>query len=161
MQQTSKYQFKLIEGTDDFSPDPINDNMEQVETQLSNLDTNLTSQLEDMMGNLGSVGKNLRVIEGSYIGTGGSNANSPTRLTFSFRPVVLFIYCTSAPLITGPMILMRPVSMGTRLVGDNGAKPISVAWANKYVTWFTYSGGTAADQMNTENATYHYVALGC
>ena len=31
MQQTSKYQFKLIEGTDDFSPGPLNDNMEMVD----------------------------------------------------------------------------------------------------------------------------------
>ena len=34
MQQTSKYQFKLIEGTDDFSPTPLNDNMEKVEEAL-------------------------------------------------------------------------------------------------------------------------------
>ena len=31
MQQTTKYQFKLIEGSDDFSPQPLNDNVEKVE----------------------------------------------------------------------------------------------------------------------------------
>ena len=31
MQQTTKYQFKLIEGSDDFSPQPLNDNVGKVE----------------------------------------------------------------------------------------------------------------------------------
>ena len=31
MQQTSKYQFNLVDATDDFSPEPLNQNMEKVE----------------------------------------------------------------------------------------------------------------------------------
>ena len=34
MQQTSKYQFNLIETGDTFSPDPLNQNMEKVESAL-------------------------------------------------------------------------------------------------------------------------------
>ena len=39
MQQTSKYQFNLVEGSDDFSPTPLNQNMEKVEELLSELST--------------------------------------------------------------------------------------------------------------------------
>ena len=38
MQQTSKYQFNLVEGSDDFSPTPLNQNMEKVEEVLETLD---------------------------------------------------------------------------------------------------------------------------
>ncbi len=34
MQQTGKYQFNLIETSDAFSPDPLNENMEKVEAQF-------------------------------------------------------------------------------------------------------------------------------
>lgn len=34
MQQTEKYQLNLIEKTDTFSPDPLNENMEKVEAAL-------------------------------------------------------------------------------------------------------------------------------
>ena len=34
MQQTTKYQFNLIETSDTFSPDPLNQNMEKVESAL-------------------------------------------------------------------------------------------------------------------------------
>ena len=34
MQQTSKYQFNLVDTTDDFSPEPLNQNMEKVEEAL-------------------------------------------------------------------------------------------------------------------------------
>ena len=36
MQQTSKYQFNLVESGDAFSPAPLNDNMEKVEAALEN-----------------------------------------------------------------------------------------------------------------------------
>ena len=35
MQQTTKYQFNLVDATDDFSPDPLNQNMEKVEEALA------------------------------------------------------------------------------------------------------------------------------
>ena len=38
MQQTSKYQFNLVEGSDDFSPTPLNQNMEKVEEALEELE---------------------------------------------------------------------------------------------------------------------------
>ena len=41
MQQTTKYQFKLIEGSDNFSPQPLNDNVEKIEEELSAIDTAL------------------------------------------------------------------------------------------------------------------------
>ena len=42
MQQTTKYQFKLIEGSDDFSPQPLNDNVEKVEELISGVEAAYT-----------------------------------------------------------------------------------------------------------------------
>ena len=48
MQHTSKYQFKLIEGTDDFSPAPLNQNMEKVEEELEGIEESLAEGLAEM-----------------------------------------------------------------------------------------------------------------
>ena len=48
MQQTTKYQFNLVDATDDFSPAPLNQNMEKVEEELSGLSTALTQGLEEV-----------------------------------------------------------------------------------------------------------------
>ena len=48
MQQTTKYQFKLIEGSDDFSPQPLNDNVEKVEDVLSGMESTMEDALEEM-----------------------------------------------------------------------------------------------------------------
>ena len=38
MQQTSKYQFNLVDATDDFSPDPLNQNAEKTETLIAGVE---------------------------------------------------------------------------------------------------------------------------
>ena len=42
MQQTSKYQFNLVEGSDDFSPTPLNQNIEKIEETLEGMETALS-----------------------------------------------------------------------------------------------------------------------
>ena len=51
MQQTTKYQFNLVDATDDFSPTPLNQNMEKVEEELDSL----TSALTQGLGGLGEL----------------------------------------------------------------------------------------------------------
>ena len=46
MQHTSKYQFKLIEGTDDFSPAPLNQNAQKTETLLAGMEEDLAAAEE-------------------------------------------------------------------------------------------------------------------
>ena len=93
MQQTSKYQFKLIEGTDDFSPTPLNDNMEKVENALTALDVDLTEGLETVAdviatfsANLGSGGHTCRLVFGTYQGDGAVRAEPPQHHSGGVHP---------------------------------------------------------------------------
>ena len=72
MQQTSKYQFNLVDTTDDFSPAPLNQNAQKTEAALVAMEESLTGQIEEMEGslaslaaNVGTAGKTARIAWGS------------------------------------------------------------------------------------------------
>ena len=71
MQQTSKYQFNLVEGSDDFSPTPLNQNMEKVEALLADL---------------GAEAAEKGFVIGSYTGNGGTLS-----VNLGFKPRFLHI----------------------------------------------------------------------
>ena len=147
MQQTSKYQFKLIEGTDDFSPTPLNDNMERVEEEL-----------EGLAENLGSIGHNLRVETGSYVGTGTYGQSNPMQLTFELHPVVVMIVCTSSHYASPPCTMMRPAPCSIFAAGGSPSLAIEVTWGEHSVSW--YSTLDSNCHVNEQGASYHYLALG-
>ena len=152
MQQTSKYQFNLVEGGDDFSPTPLNQNMEKVEQELSGLESSI-------MANLGTIGHNLRVETGSYTGTGTYGQYNPTHLTFSLYPLVVMIVCTSSTYASPPCIMMRPAPCSIFAAGASAALGIFITWDEHKVSWYAGNGG-ANSQVNEEGASYHYLALG-
>lgn len=153
MQQTEKYQFKLIDPADDFSPAPLNDNMEKVEQELENLESSLTAAI-------GSGGSTARMAWGTYTGTGTYGQSNPMSLTFGFRPLVVWVCNTTKQFALTPMMLTRPSTYTTFDPGANGAKPNMVTWQEKGVEWYTYGGGTAREQANTSGDSYCWVALG-
>ena len=148
MQQTSKYQFKLIEGTDDFSPGPLNDNMEMVEEQFEAVE----EEFSEVMTNLGSGGNTARIIYGSYVGTGTYGAGNPNTLTFDFRPLLL---------IWGDPVYDQYTTVVCMRGRDNQPGPncrIATIWGNNSVSW--YHSSSAQEQANSDGITYHYVAIG-
>ncbi len=152
MQQTDKYQFKLIEGTDAFSPQPLNENMEQVEQALTELESSL-------LGNLGTIGQNLRVEAGSYVGTGGYGESQPNTLTFQLHPVVVMVALTTAATGAPPMVLMRPAPSASCQLGGV-AYGVFLTWGEHSVQWYVNGDGSAYHQGNSNGVTYHYIALG-
>ena len=148
MQHTSKYQFKLIEGTDDFSPGPLNDNMEMVEEQFEAVE----EEFSEVMTNLGSGGNTARIIYGSYVGTGTYGAGNPNTLTFDFRPLLL---------IWGDPVYDQYTTVVCMRGRDNQPGPngrIATIWGNNSVSW--YHSSSAQEQANSDGITYHYVAIG-
>ena len=148
MQHTSKYQFKLIEGTDDFSPTPLNDNMEMVEEQFEAVE----EEFSEVMTNLGSGGNTARIIYGSYVGTGTYGAGNPNTLTFDFRPLLL---------IWGDPVYDQYTTVVCMRGRDNQPGPngrIATIWGNNSVSW--YHSSSAQEQANSDGITYHYVAIG-
>lgn len=148
MQHTSKYQFKLIEGTDSFLPGPLNDNMEMVEEQFEAVE----EEFSEVMTNLGSGGNTARIIYGSYVGTGTYGAGNPNTLTFDFRPLLL---------IWGDPVYDQYTTVVCMRGRDNQPGPngrIATIWGNNSVSW--YHNSSAQEQANSDGITYHYVAIG-
>ena len=161
MQQTTKYQFKLIEGTDDFSPTPLNDNMEAVESQLSALETSLAG----LADNLGTAGHNCRIATGSYVGTGTYGQSSPNSLTFPFPPLFVLICTGGDPTYPNygnsysDCFLLRPL---TTCVSTGNSCRNTVTWSGNTVSWYVQPDQTNEHigQNNTSGYTYRYIAFG-
>lgn len=150
MQQTSKYQFKLIEGTDDFSPTPLNDNMEKVEEQFESVEESIAGMLSAM----GSHGKTARIQWGSYTGDGQYGASSPNTLTFGFAPAVVVLADASSP-YGDPTVLLR----GKSSLPGVSSGILSLTWGEAGLSW--YASNSADTQGNASGTTYCYVAIGC
>lgn len=158
MQQTSKYQLNLIEGTDDFLPDPLNENMEKLEEALNQeaeLREGVAETLTALAANVGTAGKTARITWGSYTGTGTYGASAPTVFSCDFYPVLLVAEWENYE-YGHPLVLLNGVTVMPTVFGSYHA--VSVAWTSRQVSIYST---TAADvQFNMEGATYHYMILG-
>lgn len=152
MQQTSKYQFNLVDTTDDFSPTPLNQNMEKVEEALSGISTDLEDGLSEVTSAMGSGGNTARISCGSYVGTGTYGAGNPNTLTFDFRPLLL---------IWGDPVYDQYTTVVCMRGRDNQPGPngrITTIWGNNSVSW--YHNSSAQEQANSSGVSYPYVAIG-
>lgn len=86
MQQTEKYQFNLIEPSDKFSPDPLNENMEKVEEALAaKTDAGDHAALERRVVSL----EGSHIAAGTYVGVTNSADNSPQFIDLGFTPAMV------------------------------------------------------------------------
>ena len=165
MQQTSKYQFNLVEGSDDFSPAPLNQNAQKTEAALVAMEESLTGQIEEMEGslaslaaNVGTAGKNARIAWGSYTGTNAYGAGSPNSLTCDFIPQVVFILGHS---IGGSgnnvsAFLLRGAGWVETIY--QGGRDITITWTSNGVSW--YCPDDQYGQLNYGGNQYTYLILG-
>ena len=170
MQQTSKYQFNLVENSDDFSPTPLNQNMEKVEDALEAHAAQVAAQLEEMEGSIGSVsdsvaqvaaalgsgGHTCRIACGSYAGTGQSGASRKTTLSCDFYPVALLVqYDLLSSFSQGGVFCIRGISKV--VTNTQAAQGLTVSWSD---TGVSYYGASAMNQFNQSGTTYYYILLG-
>lgn len=154
MQQTKKYKFNIIENTDTFSPEALNENTEAVEAQLDRVETAHAVDKAALLAAIGSVGQTARVVCGSYVGDGVYDGSHPGILTFDFRPVLVLVGNTASE----PLILIRG---STRVRNNYYNCSGSVTWEDRSVSWSissSQSGG--GPQFDVKDATYYYVAIG-
>ena len=164
MQQTSKYQFNLVDATDDFSPDPLNQNAQKAETLIAGLETDLTEGLETVADviaavntALGAGGHTCRLAFGSYTGSDQAGSSHPNTLSFGFKPLVVFIG-TETNFYCWPGVFFQGIGVGKSCV-SNSSDFLYVTWSGHCVSW--YSRDSNVDmQMNVSRYTYYYVALG-
>ena len=154
MQQTSKYQFNLIDSGDTFSPAPLNDNMEKVEAQFGAMEESLTelaqsvdNDLSAITAALGSEGQNARITWGSYSGNGSGSRT----LTFPFRPALVVIGGGSSDML----ILVQGAGKTNYNAYASGF--CNVSWGGSGGSW---TATVTTSYHNASGNTYYYAAIG-
>ena len=110
-----------------------------------------------------------KIAIGSYVGTGTSDAYGGTKqnsLTFDFEPKMLAVVADGANMFFAGFLIVRGQTYSD---GIGSFEPSSVGlnlhitWSGNTVSWWSSNRidiGTKYPQMNVENITYRYVALG-
>ena len=169
MQQTSKYQFKLIEGTDSFSPAPLNQNAQKTETLLAGMEEDLAALEADLAGQiqdveesvtavttaLGTGGHNARIAWGSYTGTGTYGQDTPTVFACDFKPMLVIVGWQDYQ-YSPPLVLVHGVDLAPTEFFQYQA--VSVIWEDRQVK--IYSTDAEETQFNKEGHAYRYLILG-
>lgn len=134
MQQTQTYQFNKIDLDDNFSPAPLNENMDKVEAALAALagaDAALDSRVTTLEAH--------KVAAGTYIGNGAATGQE---INLGFYPRVVFAQYAS----TGVVMATRAKTFGNGAITltENGFRAVS-----------TSGNGN----MNGSGGTYLYCAI--
>ena len=162
MQQTTKYQFNLVDATDDFSPAPLNQNAQKTETLLAGMEEDLAaledsvdSQLAAVTAALGSGGHTARVTYGSYTGTGTYGSDNPITLNCPFKPLAVVIQSHYQNSRTTVYFIRNMTSV----ISDAYQQyTMQITWNDQSVSF--YSDGSQFAHFNAIGGTYHYVILG-
>ena len=97
MQQTEKYKLNLIEMSDTFSPEPLNENMEALEAALTDglaAEAAARQSIETALGRRVSTLEGRRYSVGTYTGDGTTGNNGQT-VYVGFTPSAVLIQGTS------------------------------------------------------------------
>ena len=98
----------------------------------------------------------VRLVTGTYTGTGEYGAQHPTTLTFDFTPKLIFMFGNSGR----ARFTLADTSITSYLdpTAGNDNPLLHFTWAANSVSW--YNTASAGAQYNTEGAVYHYFILG-
>lgn len=117
--------------------------------------------LAALAGQLGELdAARLRFKFDSYTGNGRSGTTNPTRLEFDFKPLMVII--ASASPIYGGRPWLRGVTRATSAQLETGqVKSATLTWEDRAVEWVNYTNSDTAEfRLNSNNATYIYLAIG-
>lgn len=140
MQKTENYQLNQWDKTDRIQMEDFNADNAKIDAALANIP---------------------KIAVGTYTGTGTYGSDGENTLTFDFEPTLVVISRNIAETSAAGTLLIRgqTKNAGTGYVyQSNSALSLTVSWSGNTVSW--YSASTAARQLNSEDATYFYFALG-
>ena len=130
MQQTKNHKLKLIEMSDTFSTEPLNENMETIDAALKAASDTASA-----------ISQRVLSLEARHIAIGTYRGqDSALSINVGFAPRAVFIGGHASNLVVGPV---------TSTTSGNLASLTS--------TGFTVKGGTSA--YGTNNMQYNYVAI--
>ena len=93
------------------------------------------------------------VERGTYVGTGVAGPDTPTTLTFSGKPILLFVGgggCCAATMI-------RPSTLSYN-IGLTMSDQMILSWGENSITWYA-TPNNVNGQMTVSGTTYAYFAL--
>ena len=110
-----------------------------------------------------------KIAIGSYVGTGTSDPFGGTQqnsLTFDFEPKMLAVVADGSNMFFPGFLIVRGQTYSDGIgsfMGGNAPFNLHITWSGNTVSWWSSNRidvGTKYPQMNVENITYRYVALG-
>ena len=163
MTKTENYQLNQWDAADPIRREDFNSDNAAIDAALNAIKNAAEEDMQSLgetvaavAAGMGTGGKNCRIAWGTYTGTGTYGADNPTRLTFDFCPMWVFV-ASEEVYIDGKSILMRPNS---RALAEFGGA-IFVTWEDLAVAWYTTATvNQNLSQNNTSGYTYHWVAIG-
>ena len=167
MKHTSNYQLSQWDKDDRIMMEDFNSDNAKIDAALSSAGSAVSSETPDrkaaiaaetaarkaaintINATLAKKG-NCTLYTGTYTGDGTSGSAAKCSLTFSHQPESVFILSGKGP----GLIMVRGAGMAP-VLGTN-AQYANVTWSAKGVSWYA---GSAANQMNYQDTTYHVFAL--
>ena len=151
MTKTTNYQLPKWEKTDRIQMKDFND-------MTATLDAALKANADAAAAAAAAVALcgNRRIVTGTYTGSGTSNRSGARTLSFSGKPLAVFILPTDKNDGIGPLILLHGAPWSTTNI-SNDYYFVRVTWGASSVSWY----GTRNENLmaNSSGKTYYYVAL--
>lgn len=189
VQFPNRYRLEKVQGTDDIydlMPAPGTVTEEGTLVNKSTLLKDVTAALyglgtdavpDDVLAkikplidsNTALANSRAKIQVGSYVGTGTYGSSNPCSLTFDFVPKLLFvhgpslmIYKVGAPQYYFSSDVTSGSSLHSSMLPENG----NISVNDKTIAWYitsvsiSYWGDAIAAQMNIQNETYYFAAIG-
>jgi hypothetical protein len=150
MTKTTNYQLPKWEKTDRVQMKDFNDMTATLDAALkANADAAAAASAVALCGNC-------RIVTGTYTGSGTYNSSGARTLSFSGKPLAVFILPTDKNDGIGPLILLHGAPWSTTNI-SNDYYFVRVTWGASSVSWY----GTRNENLmaNSSGKTYYYVAL--
>ena len=115
----------------------------------------LDAQLNALTG-AGSV----RMVWGTYVGTGSSGSEHPNSLSFAGRPLSITVRSADAPSVEDCLILRYGMKTFHSVNGTHTSTSNKAIWNGNTVSWYTMDSTSPITlQMNYRNVVYNYIAV--
>ena len=151
MNKTANFQLTQWEKTDRIMMEDFNRDNAAIDTALKSSADGVAA-LQTALASCG----NCKIVYGTYTGTGKYGKDSPNKLTFDGKPVLVIVQAQSNT--TNYDFHLRMIRGCNWAVGDRGnySYTNSVAWGENFVSW---TNDDAETQFNLQNSVYSYIAL--
>ena len=139
MQHTDKYQLNLIEASDTFSPDPLNENARRLEQAIS---AEAAAQDQARAADIAALDQRLQVFEAKHIAVGTYYPQTDIDVDLGFAPSCVVILALGPNNCCGILLRDRPHSSGK--ITSNG---------------FHIQSGGPSSMIGYCNLSYGYIAF--